>query len=94
MDAHLQGLLMALCLGVAAPAATPTQPQDPKPPGPSTAAPAAVVPARPSRGQGTGPSLEFLEFLGEFETGDGRWHDPIVEIGTLEQPLPATGPSQ
>jgi len=94
VDAHLRGLLMALCLGVAAPAATPTQPQDPKPPVPPPAAPAPVVPAQPSRGQGAGPSLEFLEFLGEFETGDGRWHDPVVEFGTLEQPSPATGSSQ
>ncbi len=24
------------------------------------------------------PSLEFLEFLGQFETEDGQWADPIT----------------
>ena len=33
------------------------------------------------------PSMEFLEFLGEWETTDGEWIDPVVleneEIGKL-----------
>jgi hypothetical protein len=29
------------------------------------------------------PSLELLEFLGEFETEDGEWIDPI-EIGEID----------
>jgi len=35
------------------------------------------------------PSLEFLEFLGEFETEDGEWTDPEnineMEMEDLEQ---------
>ena len=35
------------------------------------------------------PSLQFLEFLGEFETEDGEWTDPEdineMEIEDLEQ---------
>ena len=34
------------------------------------------------------PTLEFLEFLGEWETEDGRWIDP-EELNKM--PLPDTG---
>ncbi len=33
----------------------------------------------------TAPSLELLEFLGEFETKDGQWVDP-AEIEEMELP--------
>lgn len=35
-----------------------------------------------------GPSLEFLEFLGEWETGDGEWLDPM-ELPFEHEPAPS-----
>lgn len=38
------------------------------------------------------PTLEFLEFLGEWETEDGRWVDPeALEQMSLPDPKPKKG---
>lgn len=37
-------------------------------------------------GEDAGPSLEFLEFLGEWESGSGEWIDP-VEVQSADWPL-------
>lgn len=34
----------------------------------------------------TGPSMEFLEFLGEWEAGDGEWVDP-AEVQSTDWPV-------
>ncbi len=48
---------------------------------------APVVPVKESVGQ-TPPSLEFLEFLGEFETEEGEWIDPeeLEQMDLMDQP--------
>ena len=33
-----------------------------------------------------GVSMEFLEFLGEWETGDGQWVDP-TDLGSADWPV-------
>ncbi|GMQ75029.1 MAG: hypothetical protein BMS9Abin01_0272 [Gammaproteobacteria bacterium] len=34
----------------------------------------------------TGPSMEFLEFLGEWEAGEGQWVDP-AEVQSADWPV-------
>jgi hypothetical protein len=43
-------------------------------------------------GDETGPSLELLEFLGEWESGSGEWIDP-VEVQSPDWPPLSDGPS-
>lgn len=39
-----------------------------------------------------GPSLEFLEFLGEWESGSGEWIDPS-EVQSADWPMMSSDPS-
>lgn len=42
------------------------------------------------------PSMEFLEFMGEWEGTDGQWQDPMqlvdMDDAALQQPQTATAP--
>ncbi len=93
MGVHRRGLPVLLCLTLTVPLAAQTQ-------SPGATPPAVPPPARPAP-QKTGkpptsstPSLEFLEYLGEFETTDGQWIDPISDIDALEKAVQSVGQSQ
>jgi hypothetical protein len=41
------------------------------------------------------PSVELLEYLGELQTGDGEWFDPLwLAEGASAQAQPVTAPDQ
>jgi hypothetical protein len=51
---------------------------------------AEVEPKPPAEGQ---PSMEMLEFLGEWQTGEGVWFDP-TEKEQQQVPTPEQGQEQ
>ena len=89
-------LLLLLSLGLALPLGAQTRstlapPRTTPPPAPKL--PTKRIDTVSRQRVGDGPSLEFLEYLGEFETTDGAWHDPVETIQDLvpAPALPAAG---
>ena len=75
-------LVGASLAGGSAPAAAQTQSVEPPQPAVNTPAP----------GDDAGPSLEFLEFLGTWESDSGKWVDP-VEVHSADWPVVSNDPS-